>query len=638
MCGIAGILKSETENMTRDILSLTHAMRHRGPDDFGFAVFNNDMNIYHSLDLDDGVCGDVFLGHRRLSIIDLNGTKQPLANEDASICVVFNGEIYNYRELAVLLSEKGHVLKESGDTEVLVHLWEEYGEGMTDYLNGMFAFAIYDLNRKVLFLARDRFGQKPLLYMHSSSGGSEFFAFASELNALKQLPGFSSTISMRGVAKYFRYGYIPPPETVYENIFSLLPGHSMILSPHNISSFRIKKYWNSSVNGVRNSVPYEEIQDLIDDSVRLRLITDVPTGGFLSGGLDSAIISASAVKAFDGDYKTYTVSTGNSWCDESREARITAEYLHTDHHEFVVKPDFVNIAEKLAVHYGQPFADFSSIVTYFICKETAKHIKVVLSGDGGDELFGGYGSYLNLRKYSFFGHLSSPVRNILATMTSFLPFSFRKNLDDSLRSARNLPAKGENISSLFHEYWREFCFTSEFLNYDQSLDLFSHGSFSSYYNNAISDDPVEKWMEADQKMYLCGDILHKVDIASMAVSLECRAPFLDFRIAELVNSIECDLKFKNARTKHILRKLADARVPKKISTLPKKGFSFPLDEWLRDSIKSWAESVVFDSSGLWKDLLKQKSVETLWSQHQSGKYDHSARLWQIIAFNLSFSV
>jgi len=630
MCGIAGIINPFCLNMSKEISLLTHAMTHRGPDDFGFAAFADMATIVHSKELDQDIKANVFFGHRRLSIIDLNGTCQPLLNEDSSVCVVFNGEIYNYMELAELLKKKGHVLKESGDTEVLVHLWEEYGENMTELLNGMFAFAIYDMNKNLLFLSRDRFGQKPLIYKVPSSS-SESFVFASELNALKQLPCFSESISNNALAEYFRYGYIPSPKTAYENVFSLLPGHSLIIHLDNISNFKIKTYWKTSVGSadINSDIPCDEIQSLIDDSVRMRLITDVPTGGFLSGGIDSGIIAASAVKFLKQKYETYTVSTDSSWCDESKEARITADFLKTSHHEFSVKPDFVNIAEKLARHYGQPFADFSSIITYFICSETVRHIKVALSGDGGDEIFGGYNSYLNLGKYSFFGIMPTLLRNSLA---SLIPYSNSKQ-SDSLRAARLLPEKGENISCLFHEYWRKNCYTSEFLNTDSKADCV----FSNYFNNAQSDSPVDKWMEADQKMYLCDDILHKVDIASMAVSLECRAPLLDFRLAELINPINHDLKLQNNTTKYILRKLASDRIPAEIVTLPKKGFSIPLNEWLRSDLNKWAESIIFDGYPIWENYLRRKPVERLWKEHQSGKYDHSARIWQIIAFNLAFS-
>ena len=305
MCGIAGIITPYPLPMANEISCLTHAMKHRGPDDFGFAAFSDVPVVVHSEELDYNLKATVFLGHRRLSIIDINGTAQPLVNEDSSVCVVFNGEIYNYRELSESLRKKGHILKEAGDTEVLVHLWEEYGPEMTEYLNGMFAVAVYDMRQKILFLTRDRFGQKPLLYK-LPSGKSDFFAFASELNALKKLSSFSGSVSDKALASYFRYGYIPSPETAYKNIYSLLPGHSLILKTDSVSDFKIRKYWHSSVGtGSGNmNVPYDEIQALIDDSVEKRLITDVPAGGFLSGGIDSAVITAAAVKKSGGGYET----------------------------------------------------------------------------------------------------------------------------------------------------------------------------------------------------------------------------------------------------------------------------------------------------------------------------------------------
>jgi asparagine synthase (glutamine-hydrolysing) len=636
MCGITGIICSEIQSYSDAIMKMTDSLTHRGPDDFGYIVAADNICAFHSKYPDASLQGRVFLGHRRLSIIDVAGTRQPLANENKNVWIVFNGEIYNYKELRQLLEGKGHTLKEAGDTEVLVHLWEEYGVDMLKYLRGMFAFALFDSNKNTIFIARDRFGQKPLYYwLPRNPNDSRILVFASELQALKTFDNFPfSDFSTNAMASYFRYGYIPNPETIFNNVYSLTPGHYMLLTLDDTTPIPVE-YWHPVVCGTEQRVNYDELQSIIDESVKLRLQTDVPLGAFLSGGIDSALITASAVKQLDTSFNTYTIATGNSWCDESKEAKLTANYLNTSHHEFTVKPNFMEIASKLAGHYGQPFADFSSIVTYFVCRETRKHITVALSGDGGDELFAGYNSYLNMAKYDVLGRIPRAFRPGLAfTADKFLKKK-KKNVFDAILAAGPLPIKGENISGLFHNYWRQQCFTPEFKAVDDELSTASKERFSSYFRNAASSNPIECWMEADQRMYLCDDILTKVDIASMSVSLECRAPFLDHKLAEFINNISMNLKIYNNESKYLLRKLAHSQIPEKIVNLPKKGFSMPLDIWLKTDLKDWAYSVIFDNSNCYQKFLNHKSVELLWKQHQCGRMDHSARLWQIIALNLT---
>ena len=639
MCGITGIICAENQNYSNDLIKMTNSLVHRGPDDFGYMIASDSIYSFHSKQPDFNMNGRIFLGHRRLSIIDINGTKQPLANENKTIWVVFNGEIYNYNELRLRLEAKGHVLKEAGDTEVLVHLWEEYGVDMLQHLRGMFAFAIFDSKRNTIFLARDRFGQKPLYYwLPNNSNDSRMLVFASELQALKSFDDFPhSEISEQAIAYYFRYGYIPNPNTAFNNVFALPPGHYMLFNTSTLSDPVVSEYWRPVVNGIQDQVENDQLQCLIDESVSLRLMTEVPLGAFLSGGIDSALITSSAVKQLNTPFNTYTISTGNSWCDESKEARMTADFLNTLHHEFTVKPDFMEIAVLLAKHYGQPFADFSSIVTYFVCRETRKHITVALSGDGGDELFAGYNAYLNLSKYNMVNRFPLALRPFLAFTADKFFKKRKKNVFDAVLAADLLPRKGENISCLFHDYWRNRCYTPEFKKIDDNLTMQDSERFSSYFNNAFSDNPVESWMEADQRMYLCDDILNKVDIASMSVSLECRAPFLDHKLAEFINNTSLNLKIKNNISKYLLRNLAANQIPKKIVNLPKKGFSMPLDIWLRSSLKDWAYAKLFDDSECFQPFLKKKSIELLWHQHQSEKIDHSARLWQIIALNLALS-
>lgn len=629
MCGIAGIVCSEPALHGEDIVSMANALEHRGPDDWGYLALKRDDSVTPQR-LKDTPTGkaDIFFGHRRLSIIDVAGTQQPLCNEDASVWVIFNGEIYNYCELREDLTSKGHELKEIGDTEVLVHLWEEYGENMLEKLIGMFAFAIYDLKQDVLFIARDRYGQKPLFYF-SKSGNC---LFASELQALKKMAEFpideTDDIAM---AQYFRYGYIPSPRTAYKNVCSLPAGHFLTYKNGKLD---VQQYWKPEVTGEKTEVDLEELQELIDQSVKARLIADVPLGAFLSGGIDSALITASAMKQLPNPIDTYTISTGDFWCDESKEAQITADRLGSKHHTFQVQPDFINISEKLAKHYGQPFADHSSVMTYYVSQETRKHATVALAGDGGDELFGGYGSYVNSAKYAFFGRIPKAIKPFVASLVSPFLRNSQPNITDAVLSADLLPGKGENISGLFHDYWRNKVFTTEFKKSIQGKEHDSIAKFSQFFKQAPSRYSVDRWMQVDQLMYLTDDILTKVDIASMSVSLECRAPFLDHRIAEFANRIASGSKLKNNKTKYLLKELTFRVLPEEVIHRPKKGFSMPLDVWLKNDLKDWAYELIFKQGNKWQHYLQGTLVNSMWNQHQSGRYDHSGRLWEIASFEL----
>jgi len=625
MCGIAGIICADPSSRGEDIVRMTNALEHRGPDDWGYVSLGRSNSESSKCQKDTPAeSADIFFGHRRLCIIDVAGTQQPLCNEDSSVWVIFNGEIYNYCELRKNLIAKGHELREKGDTEVLVHLWEEYGENMLEHLVGMFAFAIYDLKQDVLFLARDRYGQKPLYYLNKAGN----CLFASELQSLKQLDEFPlDSIDNIAMAQYFRYGYIPSPRTAYRNVCALQPGHFLTFSKGQLT---VKQYWKPSVTGEKTELDLDELQALIDASVKSRLISDVPLGAFLSGGIDSALITSSAMKQLPTPIETYTISTGNNWCDESKEAQITADHLGTNHHTFKVEPDFIEISAKLAKHYGQPFADHSSVMTYYVSRETRKHVTVALAGDGGDELFGGYGSYINSAKYALFGRVPQFLRPIIAKLADAFLRSSQPNVADSVLAARLIPEKGENISGLYHDYWRKNVFTEDFNRNIKLSEKHDVDRFVLYFEAAQSSDTIDRWMEADQRMYLCDDILTKVDIASMYVSLECRAPFLDHRIAEFANRISSGAKLKNNQTKYLLKELAKKQLPSEIIYRPKMGFSMPMGEWMRNELKDWIYSVIFDDTSRWEQYLNKNSVKRMWQQHQEGVFDHSGRLWDIV--------
>ena len=631
MCGIAGIQSDCPRSLAPVIVAMTEALSHRGPDDWGYLAASPGVRSpgLRSKRPPES-SGTVFLGHRRLSIIDVDGSRQPLCNEDGSVWTVFNGEIYNYRELAGELAAKGHTLRDKGDTETLVHLWEDMGERMVERLVGMFAFAIYDANKDLLFLARDRFGQKPVYY-HEKGG---LFAFASELQAFRGLKELDhDDIDPVAMAAYFKYGYIPSPRTVYNSV-KCLPAGTTLSRRNGLS--RVSLYWKPSVVGTGDSVDLGELQSALDESVRMQLRSDVPLGTFLSGGVDSALITASMVHQLGGGVKSFTISTGKNWYDESDEARSTAEHLGTEHHEIRVCPDFTDLTGKLAGHYGQPFADPSSILTYCVSRESRRFVKVALSGDGGDEIFGGYGGYVNSKLYATAARIPRWAKISIARALTMAPFKSRRLqlLPDKILAAACPPVKGENVASLFHDYWRSTGFETSFMkdlsvHREEELDVFTR-----YYKEAPSDDAIEKWLETDQRMYLADDILVKVDVASMAASLECRAPFLDHRLAEKVNALPIKEKLMGNTTKYLLRKLAERRVPESIAWLPKKGFSMPLGDWMRGALKDWTYSLLFDDTSAWRPYLRPQVVDRLWREHQAGRIDHQVRLWLIASLSL----
>ncbi len=625
MCGIAGVLSATPRALGATLGRMTDNLAHRGPDGQGFVALSPGRPRPEPAAAvpPDGEAR-AFLGHRRLAIIDLAGSAQPLRNEDGSVWVVFNGEIYNYRELAAELAAKGHTLREKGDTEVLVHLYEEYGPDMAARLNGMFALAVYDARDDALLLARDRYGEKPLF--HFEAGG--LFAFASELQGLWPVPGFPrDAVDPVATAQYFRYGYVPSPRTIHTGVSSLPPGHVLL---RRAGRTRVSAYWRPRVTGNAPAMDVAELGTLVDEAVRSRLVADVPVACFLSGGIDSSLIAAS-MRAL-GPVDTFTIVTGGP-DDESAVARETARALGTAHHEYRVEPEFTAVAARLARHYGQPFADYSCVPTYYVCRETARTVKVALSGDGGDELFAGYDRYANLRLAGLLGLGGPLARTLLPRLAGRLAPAgdFRSHLRDFLASARAYPGKGENASGCFHEAWRRAAFTDALRRADDAADT---GRFGALYAVAAGDTALARCLETDQRMYLPDDILAKVDIAAMAVSLETRAPFLDHRLAERVNALPDGQKLAGRETKRILRALARRRLPGPLASLPKRGFSLPLAGWLRGELAGFARETLLADPGLYADWLRPEAVAAMLEDHLSGAADHALRLWMVIAWCL----
>jgi asparagine synthase (glutamine-hydrolysing) len=615
MCGIAGFLTDC--GVAPDVGTLRRMcdrMAHRGPDGEGYFCRPG-----------------VALGHRRLSIIDVTGGSQPMGNEDGALQVVFNGEIYNFVELRQDLIQKGHQFVTRSDTEVLLHLYEEVGERLPEYLNGMFAFAIWDGRRRELFLARDRFGKKPLYY--SSAVPGTRFCFASELKALTGLPGFRRKVNPRSIADFLSLSYVPDPETIYQDVSKLLPGYSLTVTE---SGVKLRRYWEpifaSNPNlGFEDVV--EEIRSLGSDAIDRRMISDVPLGAFLSGGVDSSAVVAFMAQKAPERIKTFSIGFTNKQFDELEFARRVADRYHTDHREHIVSLSIHEMLRTLVDQFDEPFGDSSAIPTLYLARMTRQYVTVALSGDGADEMFGGY------RRY-FYGALEERLRQRF-------PKSFRRSV---FRFGGQYYPKFDYLPQVFRAktllsnlaceigdaYFTSIsAFRDEGLTALQSPDLLRQsGSYSpraSYCDRfeAVRHlQPLEQMQAVDFQTYLAGDILVKADRATMAYSLETRSPWLDYRFAELACCLPSDFKLHGRTGKHIFKQAVGPHVPQEILTRKKMGFSVPLAEWFRTALKSTFQQQVLRSD--MEQYLSFAEVRRLWGEHQSGLHDHSRKLWNLL--------
>ena len=618
MCAIAGIYNIRTGEPVslRLLKAMTDTMVHRGPDDEGFYA-----------------TGPVGLGHRRLSIIDLAGGHQPIANEDETVWVVFNGEIYNFGELHDQLVKKGHVFKTRSDTEVIVHLYEEEGEKCFEKLRGMFAIAIWDARTRKLILARDRVGKKPLFYFYDGFR----FAFASEMKAILEIPGVPRVIDSEAVSDYFSYLYIPAPKSIFKNIRKVLPGHYLVVSKEGI---REREYWDLSFAHSSQLTEQEWCEQLLDtyrEAVSIRLMSEVPLGAFLSGGVDSSSVVALMAGLVNKPVTTCSIGFAEQEFDETDYAREIASRFKTDHHEHVVRPDAVGIVEKLACHYDEPFADSSAVPTYYVSKAAREHVTVALSGDGGDENFAGYRRYyFDKRENTIRGLLPAAVRNpVFGALASLYPkadwapriFRGKATFQNLARS----PIEGyfRSVSALKTELKEQVLqgdLRQELGGYD-SLDVLRF-----YYEQADTKDPLSRIQYVDIKTYLTDDILVKVDRASMANSLEVRAPILDHKVMELAASMPSSLKLQGMNGKYIFKKALEKLLPDSVLYRKKMGFGVPLAQWFRNDLKDLAHSVIFNRSG--DRLLNDSTVKRVWQEHQSGLRDRSTELWTLFMFRL----
>jgi asparagine synthase (glutamine-hydrolysing) len=618
MCGITGVYNvGSGEPVGRDLLKqMTDTLVHRGPDDEGFFL-----------------SGSFGLGHRRLSIIDLPGGHQPLANEDQTVWAILNGEIYNFPELREELLQKGHRFRTRSDTEVIVHLYEEEGEACFERLRGMFTVALWDENTRKLLLARDRVGKKPLFYLWDGRR----IVFASEMKAILQVPEVPRDIDLEALSDYFSFAYIPAPKSIFKAVRKVLPGHYLVVSP---SGLREKQYWDLSFAETeeRSEAEWcERLREAYTEAVRVRLMSDVPLGAFLSGGIDSSSTVAVMSALTGGGVVTSSIGFAEDEFNELPYARMVAEACRCRHHEEVLRPDAVGVVETLAWHYDEPFADSSAVPTYYVSKVARKHVTVALSGDGGDENFAGY------RRYAF-DRRENQLRSVL-------PYAVRRPLFGALAAVypkadwapRFLRAKStlESLAcSPLAGYFRSLsAFRPELkerllapavrqaLSGYDSIDVLRH-----YYEKADTDDPLSRIQYVDIKTYLTDDILVKVDRAAMAVSLEVRAPLLDHKLMELVARIPSCLKLRGTTGKYIFKKALAGLVPEPVLNRKKMGFAIPLAGWFRRELKDFAAQALLNSES--DGLLNSATVEKIWNEHQRGLRDRSVPLWAVLMFRL----
>lgn len=621
MCGIVGIFDTTGQrDVSGSLLSrMNQSQFHRGPDEEG-------IHIEPGLGF----------GHRRLSIIDLASGQQPLFNEDLTVVVTYNGEIYNFSELSAELKALGHQFRTHSDTEVIVHAWEEWGESCVERFRGMFAFAVWDRNRETLFLARDRLGIKPLFYAQLSDG---HLIFGSELKALKVHPDLSREIDPAAVEEYFTFGYIPEPRTIFKRVYKLSPGYCLTLHRGRPLP-EPRQYWDvgfKSHECVNEQQAGEELIERLREAVRIRMIAEVPLGAFLSGGVDSSAVVGLMAGLSDKPVNTCSISFGDPKFNESQYAAMVAEKFHTAHRVEQVDPDDFNLIDHLADLYDEPYADSSALPTYRVCELAKKEVTVVLSGDGGDENLAGYRRYRwHTYEERMRSMLPAAIRQpLFGTLGSLYPKAdwaprvFRAKSTFESMARDTLQGYMHSVSILSNEM-RSQLFSDKLKNDLQGYQAIE--VFRRHAHQAPTDHPLSLVQYLDLKTYLVGDILTKVDRASMAHALEVRVPILDHQLVDWVSGLSPDLKLRGKEGKYLFKKALQPMLPNDILYRQKMGFAVPLASWFRGPLREKVRSNLLSSEMLESGLFNRNYLEALVNHHQSGIRDYSASIWTLMMF------
>jgi asparagine synthase (glutamine-hydrolysing) len=618
MCGICGKIDFGGAPVDRELVaSMCATIVHRGPDDEG---------IY--------TAPYVGLGQRRLSIIDLaHSATAPLSNEDGTVWVTFNGEIYNFRELRMRLERRGHTFRTNTDTEVIVHLYEEHGVDAVRHMRGMFAFALWDAKAKRLFAARDRLGKKPFVYARTASS----FVFGSEIKAITADPSISVAPNWRAIDRYLTYQYVPSPDTAFAGIEKLPAGHFLVCDAVS-REVKVERYWAPPAAEKTRATREEIAAELVGrlrEAVRMRLVSDVPLGAFLSGGIDSSAVVALMAQESGAPVKTFTIGFEDDAFDERDYARLVANRYGTEHHEFIVRPDAAEVLPLLVRHYNEPFADSSALPTYYLSKVTRQHVTVALSGDGGDENFAGYNNYAAAMAWGKADVVPAPVRRAagraLAATLDALPYT-----NTTARASRaaamvasDLPERFRLQSAIFKAQEKALAYTPQFralIGESETLDLqWSAGM-----------DALDWMMRHDQTYYLADCLMVKVDVASMANSLEVRAPLLDHELVEFTATIPSAMKRDSGGGKQIFKDAVRRLLPEEILTKRKSGFGVPLARWMRGELAPLVEVTLLDERAARRGLFEPKFVRRMVDEHRRGDRDWSNRIWALLFLELWF--
>jgi asparagine synthase (glutamine-hydrolyzing) len=622
MCGIVGFVNAGGKPADREILERMNAcIVHRGPDEDGFYLKN-----------------EVALAMRRLSIIDLAGGQQPIFNEDRTKAIVFNGEIYNYRELREDLEKRGDRFYTNSDTEVIVHLYDRYGADCLQYLRGMFAFAIWDERDRSLFIARDRVGKKPLLYSHQPDGS---LIFGSEFKALLSHPKISREVDYEAIDAYLSYLCVPAPLTAYKQIRKLEPAHWLRWKDGKIET---QRYWQTDFSRkikITEEEAIEETTRILREAVRLRMISEVPLGAFLSGGVDSSAVVALMAQESSSPVKTFSIGFEEQDYSELKYARRVAEHVGAEYNEFIVRPNALEILPTLVEHYGEPYADSSAIPTYYVSRETRKFVTVALNGDGGDESFAGYERHAAMKVARIYEKIPSFARRLfIETPVKMIPTSeLRRSRARDLKrflQAAALPKTERYFrwtSSFYREAKKEI-YTPEFAEKVSGKD--ASAFLGRWFAGANGSGILDAVLLTDQMTYLPNDLLVKVDIASMANSLEARSPFLDHKVMEFAASLPENLKMRGIETKSLLKKVAARLVPREVVYRRKMGFGVPVGKWFRGEMKDFVRDSLLSEKSLNRGIIKKESLKKYVSEHTNAERDHTFQIWTLLMLELWF--
>jgi asparagine synthase (glutamine-hydrolysing) len=606
---------------------LSEVLGHRGPDDEG----------YHA----DGPVG---LGQRRLAILDLTGGRQPMSNEDGTIWVTFNGEIYNFRQLRARLEGLGHRFATRSDTEAIVHAYEQYGPACVKELRGMFAFALWDQPNQTLLLARDRVGKKPLFYTEVDGQ----WVFASELQALLQHPGLHREVDCAALDDYLTYGYVPAPKTIFRGVHKLPPAHWLTLRLRLGASdgpeVHVERYWQLAYEPklkLSEEDAADRLLEVLREAVRLRMIADVPLGALLSGGIDSSIVVALMSRLSDRPVKTFSIGFDDQEFNELPHARRVAERCGTEHHELIVRPNALEVLPTLVRHYGEPYADSSAIPTYYVAKLTREHVKVALNGDGGDECLAGYERYAGGLAADRYGRIPAAVRTLaIEPLSRLIPTSGPRR--SRLRQARRfLDVAGQPAPQRYMRWigylsaeGKAALYSSEFrerlAGYHAESWLF--GMWDQLVAGGL--DPLDRMLAVDVESYLPNDLLVKMDIATMANSLEARSPFLDHEVMEFCARLPAGYKLRGMQFKHLLKRAGKQLLPPETLARRKMGFGVPVGNWMRGKLRSWVEDLLLSPRALKRGYFQPEALRQFVWAHLDGRQDQSFQLWALLWLEL----